>query len=157
MTLLKHDPIKHRSVYLTHRYVKKYWHSRDIEWVLNHMKILDNIMPNYVKGFGQDNNGVYILFDRLEGVSASSFEHSTEFMRKVYHYCLELNASTKPYYHGDWVLSNMLIDSMGTIRMCDWDNVGLHSEEEVSEKLYSDLISAFGDKFKEIYNDTASI
>ena len=91
----------------------------------------------------------------LPGIRADKFEHTDEFIKKIYTYCLELNRLTSPYYHGDWVLSNMFVDG-DTIRMCDWDNVGKHSINEVNEKLYSDLYSAFGDKFKEIY-DTATI
>jgi hypothetical protein len=42
--------------------------------------------------------------------------------------------------------------------MCDWDNVGQHPEDEVMAKLYSDLISAFGnEKFRKAINDTAGI
>jgi hypothetical protein len=31
--------------------------------------------------------------------------------------------------------------------MCDWDNLGKYPQEEVLEKMRSDLKSAFGDKF----------
>lgn len=157
MNLLKDNPSKHRTVYSDHHYVKKHWRDKTVDWMLNHIKILDLIRPNYVKGCGIDSSGVYILFDILPGTLADTYPHTDDFIRTILNYCLELNESTKPFYHGDWVLSNMLIDSDNTIRMCDWDNVGLHTIEEVKEKLYSDLYSAFGDRFKEIYDDTTSI
>jgi hypothetical protein len=36
--------------------------------------------------------------------------------------------------------------------MIDWDNVGLYTQEEIMNKLYTDLKSAFGENF-----DPASI
>ena len=60
--------------------------------------------------------------------------------------------------HGDWVLSNIVIQPDGNMIMIDWDNLGLYREEEYMDKLHSDLISAFGEeKFKKAINDSPSI
>jgi len=153
MDLIKENIEKARSVYLNKNSIRKYWDNKSFDWVMNHVKILDKLMPGYIKGAGVQFNKVYIDMNILPGTRADSFEHTTDFIRKIYQFCIEENKRTQPYYHGDWVLSNMFIDN-DIIRLCDWDNVGKHSENEVKEKLYSDLYSAFGDKFKEIYDTT---
>lgn len=156
MRLVKENTVKRRVVYEDHRYFKKYWLDKSFEWVINHVKILDIVMPNYVQGFGHDGTGVYILFSKLPGIPADTFEHTPQFCSRIYQYCRALNERTQPYYHGDWVLSNILIDG-DNIYMCDWDNVGKHSINDVNEKMYADLESAFGTLFEEIYDDAASI
>jgi RIO-like serine/threonine protein kinase len=79
-------------------------------------------------------------------VPANTFPHTKEFIDKIYNFCINNINTTSPYAHGDWVLSNILIDD-DDIHIIDWDNVGIYSPTEILEKLHSDLKSAFGDKF----------
>jgi RIO-like serine/threonine protein kinase len=68
----------------------------------------------------------------------------------IYDYCLQQIETTKPYVHGDWVLSNMIITDRG-IRMIDWDNLGIYDSVTVYTKLEKDMISAFGkERFERI-------
>ena len=41
------------------------------------------------------------------------------------------------------------------IYLVDWDNVGLYEEKEIMDKMYSDLRSAFGEKFDEMLRTMA--
>lgn len=155
MVLIKENIEKGRSVYKDNNLIRKNYFNKDIVWLLDHMEIMDNIMPGYIVGGGTILQGVYINMINLPGIRADKFIHTPEFIKKIYNFCLELNTKTYPYYHGDWVLSNMFIDE-DVIYMCDWDNVGKHPSDQAMTKLYSDLYSAFGDQFKEIY-DSATI
>ena len=94
-----------------------------------------------------DYGGNWISYNVIPGVPASTFEHTPEFVERIHKFCLENIKQTLPYAHGDWSLSNILIDG-DNIRMCDWDNVGEYHPNEVLEKLEFDLRNAFGDLYK---------
>jgi RIO-like serine/threonine protein kinase len=66
---------------------------------------------------------------------------------KVYEFCLGSLLKTKPYVHGDWVVSNIIMKPDNSFYLIDWDNIGVYSEIEVITKLHNDLHSSFGDKF----------
>jgi RIO-like serine/threonine protein kinase len=108
-------------------------------------------MPGYVQSHGIEDSSMYICFNIIPGTPANTFEHTPEFIDKIYNFCVSNIKETEPYAHGDWVLSNIIIDG-DNMYMVDWDNVGIYNPKEVLTKLKSDLKSAFGDKF-----DTASI
>lgn len=117
----------------------------DVEWINNHVELLNKLFPNYVLDHGNN----YIDYKILNGIPASEFIHNKEFVERIYNYCLSNIQQTKPYVHGDWALSNMLIDN-DNIVMCDWDNVGIYPEPMVIEKLHKDLTDSFGVMFTEL-------
>lgn len=129
------------------------WTTKTPQWIKEHVNILNRVVPDYVYEYGSN----YISYNKIEGTLANTFEHTPEFIRKIYSFCIDNINTTKPYVHGDWVLSNMIIKDNGDIVMIDWDNIGIYPEQEYMDKLHSDLYSAFGDKLKEVLNDTASI
>ena len=111
-------------------------------------------MPGFVIDYGND----YIDYKVIECFTANTVEHTDKFINKIYNFCLENIKATKPWVHGDWVLSNIIIQPDDTMIMIDWDNIGIYREEEYLSKLHTDLISAFGeDNFKRAINDSASI
>lgn len=146
MDLVKSNTEKKRSVFFTgHSYVKA-WDDICPQWIADHVKLLDKVMPGYVIEHG----GNWIEFNIIEGTLANTIEHTDEYCKSIYEFCLNQIEATKPYVHGDWVLSNMIITQDG-IKMIDWDNVGIYDEQTVKEKLEKDLISAFGkERFERI-------
>jgi RIO-like serine/threonine protein kinase len=145
MELVKVNKEKARRVYKLENCYKKVWHYIDKEWLEWHVDVLDNIMPDYVQSHGIEDGNMYICFNIVPGKPASEFEHTPEFVDKIYNFCVNNIKETSPYAHGDWVLSNIIIDG-DNMYMIDWDNVGIYNPKEVITKLNSDLKSAFGDK-----------
>lgn len=153
MELIKANKDKGRKVYFCGDRYKKVWEKK-LDWIYTHVKILNRVMPGFVIDYGND----YIDYKIIEGVTANTVKHTDEFINKVYNFCLENIKATKPWVHGDWVLSNIVIQPDGTMIMIDWDNVGVYQEETYLNKLHTDLISAFGEEnFKRAINDSASI
>lgn len=152
MILLKENKIKQRQVWKLDNCIQKRWYSRNIDWLEDHISILDNIFPNYVISYGKDINFVYANFEILPGTVANVIPHTEDFVLQIYDFCIENIKSTYPYAHGDWVLSNMIVNDKNVIKMCDWDNIGIYSKEEILNKLHSDLSSAFGTIFNNIRN-----
>ena len=146
MELVKTNKEKQRRVFKTNTSYIKHWLGKDFKWLSNHVTALENIMPGYVIGHGWDKGFVWAEFKILKGTVASDFYHTTEFVDRITEYCKNNYKKTYPYAHGDWVLSNIIVDG-DQIQMCDWDNLGKYPEEEVLEKMRSDLKSAFGDRF----------
>lgn len=143
MQLIRQNTEKGRSVYFNEDCYIKVWSNVTPKWISDHVKLLKNIVPDYVLDYG----GNWISFKVVPGVPASDFPHTPEFFEKIKSFCLENIKQTSPYVHGDWSLSNILIDH-DNIKMCDWDNLGIYPEEEINKKLEFDLRNAFGDLYK---------
>jgi RIO-like serine/threonine protein kinase len=152
MILLRENKLKKREVWKLDSCIQKKWYARDIEWIENHVNILNVLIPDYVISYGKKDNCVYINFKILQGIPVNELPFSEGLMFKVYEFCLENIRNTSPYVHGDWALSNMLLDN-NKITLCDWDNVGIYPKNKVIAKLNSDLSSAFGSFFKNIEID----
>ena len=153
MELVKENKDKGRKVYFCGDRYKKVWENK-LDWIYTHVKILNRVMPGFVIDYGDD----YIDYKVIEGVTANTVKHTDEFINKVYNFCLENIKTTKPWVHGDWVLSNIIIQPDSTMTMIDWDNVGVYREEAYLNKLHTDLISAFGeDNFKRAINDSTIV
>ena len=89
---------------------------------------------------------MWIDTNKIEGELASTFEHTPDFVKRIENFCLNhYFTKTKPYAHGDWVLSNMIIRD-DEISLIDWDNCGIYPEPQILHKMQLDLKSAFGDK-----------
>ena len=153
MELVKENKDKGRKVYFCGDRYKKVWENK-LDWIYTHVKILNRVMPGFVIDYGND----YIDYKVIEGVTANTVKHTDEFINKVYNFCLENIKTTKPWVHGDWVLSNIIIQPDSTMTMIDWDNVGVYREETYLNKLHTDLISAFGeDNFKRAIDDSTIV
>ena len=154
MDLIKKNIEKGRSVYFDNGHYVKSWTSRTPAWIKEHVELLNKMVPDFIIDHGDN----WIRYCSIEGKLANTFEHTDEFIRKIYNFCLESIKQTHPYVHGDWVLSNIIVKDDGSFVLIDWDNLGIYPEDEYMSKLHRDLISAFGeDKFKGIINDTASV
>lgn len=139
MELIKRNEEKKRSVFFTgHSYVKS-WDDATPQWISDHVILLSKFVPGFVIEYG----GNWIEFNIVKGTPANVVPHTDEYCKLIYEYCKQQIEKTKPYVHGDWVLSNMVITDRG-IRMIDWDNLGIYDEVLVQEKLEKDMISAFG-------------
>jgi RIO-like serine/threonine protein kinase len=144
MELVRMNQEKGRLVFYNNDHYVKVWNQDTItlEWINEHVQLLKNLVPGYVIDHGSN----WIAFKEINGIPANLFDHSLEFMQRIRQFCLDNIKQTYPYAHGDWTLSNMIVDH-DKITMIDWDNVGIYTEEEVYNKMHSDLKSAFGDLY----------
>jgi len=154
MELIRENKEKQRATYFCGDRYRKVWGNNSPEWIYRHVKLLERVVPGFVISYGDN----YIEYKIIEGTTANVFEHTDDFIKKIYAFCLDNIQSTKPWVHGDWTLSNIVIQEDGTMIMIDWDNLGVYREEAYMNKLHSDLISAFSEeKFKKAIDDTSSI
>ena len=142
MKLIRDNIEKKRRVYYCENRYHKVWDDKSPQWITNHADLLNKVVPGYVLDFGDN----WIDYAIIPGTLVNQLPHTTELMQKVYNFCLVNIQQTYPYAHGDWALSNMLIDA-DVIRMCDWDNLGIYPQKEVYAKLHQDLLDSFGSAF----------
>lgn len=143
MDLIKENTEKKRAVFLKDSdTVRKFWYNKEPGWIYQHADTLKKVQPGYVKKVGPN----YIDFVRYVGIPASKLKHTEKFVQEITHFCVNQIQNTLPYAHGDWVLSNIIVDGEN-MYMVDWDNVGIYPTAQIYEKLKSDLQSAFGDLF----------
>jgi RIO-like serine/threonine protein kinase len=142
MKLIRHNEEKNRSVYFCEDRYKKIWHDIDSDWIENHVSNLNQLLPGYVLAYGSN----WIDFKIVEGIPASEFPHTKEFVEQIHNFCLTQISETAPLFHGDWTLSNIIIDK-DKMTMVDWDNLGSYPIDQVYKKLSSDLKSAFGNLY----------
>jgi aminoglycoside phosphotransferase len=146
MVLIKSTPERNRQVFELDDCYRKVWGFKDLKVLEKHVDIMKYLWPDYIQRYGWTDDTMWIDVKKITGVSASNYEHTDEFVKKIYNFCLDNIKKTTPYAHYDWVLSNIIIDG-DQISLIDWDNVGIYTEEEIFKKLHADLKSAFGDKF----------
>lgn len=146
MVLIKSTPEKKREVFESSDFYRKVWKYKDIKILEKHVDIMKYIWPGYIRNYGWTEDSMWIEVLKIKGIPASEFEHTEEFVKKIYNFCLDNIEKTSPYAHYDWVLSNIIIDG-DHMYLVDWDNVDIYDKEEIQKKLISDLTSAFGEKF----------
>ena len=155
MELIKENREKQRAVFLKNEtIIHKIWYDKDFAWADNHVYELEKVNPGYALQFDYDIDHVWIDFKRVAGVPASSFQHTESFIKMIHNFCHDHYKKTQPYAHGDWVLSNIIIDG-DVIEMIDWDNLGKHPSFFVRRKIKSDLKSAFGGLYDEVLRSMA--
>ena len=142
MILIKENLEKRRKVYKENNKYIKIWDDIQPSWISNHVKLLREYCPELINDYSDN----WISYNEIEGTPVSKLEHSNELIDKVYEFCLGSLLKTKPYVHGDWVVSNIIMKPDNSFYLIDWDNIGVYSEIEVITKLHNDLHSRFGDK-----------
>jgi RIO-like serine/threonine protein kinase len=144
MKLIRENKEKQRATYFCKDRYRKVWRNTTPAWIKEHVQLLKQHVPGYVLNFGDN----WIEYSIIPGVPASTLSHSPEFVDKIYKFCLDSIIETSPYVHGDWSLSNILVDG-DKLRLCDWDNLGIYPMTDVRAKLISDLTNAFGTSFQQ--------
>ena len=139
MEIIRKNIEKGRTVFFNGTHYVKVWDNLPTDWIHNHVALLHEHNPGYVASYGSN----WISYNIIPGVPASTFNHTPEFIKRIYNFCIGNIKETSPYAHGDWSLSNMLING-DRIVLCDWDNLGIYPKEEVESKMTKDLIDAFG-------------
>lgn len=146
MDLIRENKQKKRAVFKQGNVYKKIWYFKDLKWLDKHVELLNRFVPGYLIDHSHDESSMWIMLNAIKGTPASELEHTPEFVSKVYNFCLQNIKDTAPFAHGDWVLSNIIVDG-DHMQMCDWDNLNLWPAGAIKKKMKSDLKSAFGDKF----------
>lgn len=157
MELVKTNNFKKRSVFYDGKFYYKVWHFNDISWLQNHVSLLKEYAPNLVVDYYSDKNSMTLVMNKIIGRPANTYAHTTEFIDFIYNACIKNINETGPYKHGDWVLSNMIVDKDNNVQFIDWDNINVFGHNGAIKKLHFDLESAFGENFKRYLDDTASI
>lgn len=140
MELVKANIEKNRKVFKDGDTYIKIWEDRESTWVFDHVSLLNKLVPNYVNNYGDN----WVSFNKIEGIPANTFEHTDEFITRIVDFCKTQFHSLEPYYHGDWVLSNMIINKE-QISMIDYDNLAIVDSSIAWAKMKQDLISQFGE------------
>ena len=127
---------------------RKKWLYKNEQWLTEHYKMLESLCDDgYLKGFGFDENHMWLDTNKLKGQLASTCEYTPEFIEKIHKFCLEhYYSKTKPHAHFDWDLSNMIVEG-DNITLVDWDHCREYPEGQVLDKMESDLKKGFGEKY----------
>ena len=144
MELIRENKTKHRATFFCGDRYRKEWYNVSPVWISYHVQLLNKVVPGYVLDFGNN----WIEYKIIPGVPANTFKHTPEFIDQIYKFCINNIKEISPYAHGDWSLSNIIIDG-NTLAMCDWDNLGEYDSADVLQKLNSDLTNAFGAAFQQ--------
>jgi RIO-like serine/threonine protein kinase len=115
---------------------------------------MEEVRPGYIINHGVEGGRMFIDTKIIEGTVANTLPHTPEFVKSIYDFCLQNINETQPFAHGDWVLSNIIVQG-DSYELIDWDNVGVYQPNVVFDKLESDLRSAFGEKFDEMLRTLA--
>lgn len=150
MDLLKRNMEKKREVYTTENSVFKYWYNRDSNWMREHSQILDRIYPGYLLDCGFTAHYCWAEYKKLPGKTAHEVEHTDALIHDLITFCLNQNKELAPYSHGDWVLSNILVDG-DDFYICDWDVAGLYDTSYILSKIYNDLYNTLGSRIDKIW------
>lgn len=143
MMLVKKNEKKGREVYkINNLYLKKYY-LKDERWLKSHVNKLTKVVPDYLLDYGVEPEYVWIKVKELSGKPAGEFDRTDEFVKLIVEFCQNNYRETYPYAHGDWAISNILIDG-DKIHMCDWDGLSIYPEEWVYQKMYNSLLKPFG-------------
>ena len=157
MDLIKENKAMFRSVHFDGEFYYKSWNFSDADWLVAHVELLNTYTPEIVNSYSCSKDRMTLKMNVIEGKLASTFDHTQEFFDKIYSACIKDLERTRPYAHGDWVLSNMIITKDNVVKFIDWDNINLFPRKRAMMKMHLDLQSAFGDKFERFLNDTSSI
>ena len=157
MVLIKENKSKFRSVHFDGEFYYKSWNFSDSSWLEAHVELLNTYAPEIVNSYSCNKDRMPLKMNVIEGKLASTFDHTQEFFDKIYSACIKDLERTRPYAHGDWVLSNMIITPDDKVVFIDWDNINLFPRKGAMIKMHLDLKSAFGEKFEGFLNDTTSI
>lgn len=156
MILIKENREKKRSVFYDGKYYYKVWYYIDNLWFTNHIELLKKYAPNLIVSSFISDTSMTLKMNKVKGKLANEFEPNLKFIDLIYNSCIKNMQDTKPYMHGDWVLSNMIIDN-NKVTFIDWDNLQIIDETSAMLKLHSDLKSAFVNDFEGYLNDRSSI
>ena len=146
--LIKQKPEQQSEVWEFDDRFRKKWLYKDKQWLTDHYKMLESLCEDgYLKGFGFDENHMWLDTTKLKGQLASTCEQTPEFMEKIHKFCIEhYYSKTKPYAHFDWDLRNMVVEG-DKITLIDWDHCREYSEGQVLDKMDADLKKGFGEKY----------
>lgn len=142
MQIIRQNLEKNRTVFFDGKSYKKVWGNVSPNWISEHVKNLQHVVPGLVLDYGSN----WISYNIVSGTPASEFPHTSEFVEKVRTFCINQIEELYPWVHGDWSLSNIIIDG-DKFTMIDWDNLGQYPKDEVYIKMNSDLKAAFGDLY----------
>jgi RIO-like serine/threonine protein kinase len=142
MILIKENIKKKRKVYKIKNFYRKVWLYHDLKKLESHVNDLECVIPNYVISYDHDETTMWIDLKEINGVPANTLPITNTLKERIIDFCLDNIENTYPYSHGDWVLSNILIND-NDIHLVDWDNLSIRSKKESLNKLIKDLTHSF--------------
>jgi RIO-like serine/threonine protein kinase len=146
MKLIKSTPERRREVWLLDDCYRKIWKYSKTDLLTRHITLLKIAAPGYVLRHGYDKNSMWVDYKIIEGVSANTLYLSDELIEKIYRFVLKHFDQTAPFYHGDWQLSNIIVND-DDFTMVDWDNINTDFRDDMLIKLHFDLRESIGSRF----------
>jgi RIO-like serine/threonine protein kinase len=146
MRLIKFTEERKREVWLLDDRYRKIWRYVKSDLLKRHVDLLNLVFPGYILNNGIDENSMWVDYKIIEGVSANAIELTDENIERIYRFCINNLESTAPFYHGDWQLSNMIVNG-DDITLIDWDNINTDTRDDMMIKMHFDLRESIGQRF----------
>lgn len=146
MLLIKSDIPRKREVWLLNDRYRKIWRYSRPDLLFRHVKLINLAFPGFIIDHGHDKQNMWVDYRIIEGIRADRILLDDEKILKIYNFCLENIRETAPFYHGDWNLSNIIVND-GNLTLIDWDTINTDTEDEMMIKMHFDLRSSIGPKF----------
>ena len=126
------------------------------EWYKEHCRLMDKYYPGFILSRSCSGNRIILEYKEIEGnricgdedwEPTEPIDWSYRRIHKLYRWILSEVDKTWPYTHGDWALTNILVQSNGEFKMVDFDtfsNTSLPTMDHVINQIHTDLIKGFG-------------
>lgn len=146
MKLIKSTLPRKREVWLLNDRYRKIWRYSKIDLLERHVTLVNLAFPNYILDHGYDSESMWVDYKIIDGCRADMLSINDDLIKTIYQFCLEHIMKTAPFYHGDWNLSNIIMDG-DNITMVDWDDINTDSQDQMLIKMHFDLRSSIGPRF----------
>jgi len=124
-----------------------------IQWLQNHVSMLNVVIPDEVISFGCRNESVYVVFKYIDGPTLDEWTLATykdnpalvaDVWEQAAKFWVDSMFDTFPYSHWSWTSSNTVVVSQDPFqfRMIDWDGCRIASLVETRERLIECLAFA---------------
>lgn len=159
------NPNKVQKTYkIGNRYRKEWtkgYRVKHVGWVNYHVRLLNELKPGYLLNYQADMESmIWCEYKEIPGVTVRDMIRKGSFRRTVdpvkfkamyKKFCLKHYEQTFPHAHMDWEGSNVIIDGdwkdINNWDICDWDNLGTYTKDEVLKKIDQDVEDSFKENF----------
>lgn len=144
--LVKSNISRKREVWLLNDRYRKIWRYLRLDLLTRHVRLVNLAFPGYIIDHGYDQEHMWVDYRIIEGVRVDTLLLDDEKILKIYNFCLKNIRETAPFYHGDWNLSNIIVNE-DNFTLVDWDTINTDTEDKMLIKMHFDLRSSIGSRF----------
>lgn len=155
------NPNKVQKTYkIGNRYRKEWtrgYRVKHVGWVNYHVRLINEVKPGYLLNYYADmENMIWCEYKEIPGetlkeiIGKSTFRRTVdpvEFKASYKKFCLKNYEQTFPHAHMDWEAGNIIINGdwkdINNWDICDWDNLGTYTKDEVLKKIEQNIEDSF--------------